>query len=167
MVIVLMGPAGVGKSTVGQALAGATGWAFVDADELHPTRNVEKLQRGVPLDDEDRVPWLARIRETLLEASEVRWGTILACSALRERYRIQMARGVPDVRWVLLQADPGVLADRLTRRTGHFAGVGILESQLAALEPPADALVVSTGRPVDEVVAEICRALRLGCDSRT
>ena len=163
MIIVLMGPAGVGKSTIGRALASATSWAFLDADDLHPASNVEKMGRGIPLNDDDRRPWLARIREALLEASRSGRGTILACSALRERYRAQMAAGVPDVRWILLRADDAILRDRLIRRPNHFAGLALLDSQLAALEPPADALVVSTGRPVHDVVAEICTVLKLGC----
>jgi gluconokinase len=163
MIIILMGPAGVGKTTVGRALASAIGWPFRDADDLHPPANIEKLRRGVPLDEADRQPWLARVREVIVDASERKADVVLACSALREAYRQYLREGVDVdvIRWVFLYADRDLLHRRLASRQGHFAGPALLDSQLADLEPPADAPVVATSRPVADAVTEIRNTLGL------
>ena len=161
MIIVLMGPAGVGKTTVGRALASALGWRFQDADDLHPPANIVKLRRGVPLDDADRQPWLARVREAIVEASERKENVVLACSALRDAYRQYLGAGVDVIRWVFLYADRELLYRRLASREGHFAGPALLDSQLADLEPPAGAPVVATSGPVADAVTAIRQALGL------
>jgi gluconokinase len=161
MIVVLMGPAGAGKSTVGRALAGKLRWRFVDADDLHSPDSIGKMARGVALDDDDRAGWLERVNAAMREAAGAGADLVVACSALRERYRTRLARGVPALHWVYLRADPATLQTRLAAREGHFAGPALLGTQLAALEPPLDAIPVDAAAPVDRVVDEICRALRL------
>ena len=154
-----MGPAGAGKSTVGRALAAELGWSFIDADDLHSPGNINRMRVGTALTDDDRDPWLDRIHDTLAMVVEDGGHAVVACSALRRRYRDRIADGLPDVRWVYLSASPGLLAARLAQRTGHFAGPAILPSQLAALEPPTNALVVSADQPVAAAVAAIRAAI--------
>lgn len=158
-VVVVMGVCGTGKSTVGRALAERLGWPFLDADDLHPRANVEKMARGEPLDDHDRAPWLAAVRVEI--AAHLARGTslVVACSALRARYRDVLAEGDRRVRFVHLVADEGALAERLRARTGHFAGPALLASQRAILEPPADALSVDADRPLDAIVDELAATL--------
>ncbi len=165
MIVILMGAAGAGKTTVGRALALATGWPFHDADDLHPAANVDKISRGIPLDDEDRAPWLRQVHAMLVRLSGDGISAVVACSALRVQYRATLGDGVGDLRWVFLRADERLLAQRLARRTGHFAGPTILPAQLADLEPPggADALTVAADQPVAQLVARICAGLRLPC----
>lgn len=146
-----MGVAGVGKSTVGRALAAALGWTFVDADDLHPRANVEKMSRGEPLDEADRAPWLAALRARLDQGDDL----VLACSALRAEHRLALAPAT----FVLLDAPDHVIAARLAGRPGHFAGPALLPSQRATLEPPAGALVLDATRPVDELVRALLLAL--------
>lgn len=155
MIVLLMGPAGSGKTTIGLALAAALGWSFVDADDLHPRANVDKMRRGEPLTDEDRAPWLERVHEKVEALRAAGDDAVIACSALREIYRERLA---PD-RLVLLDVPPEVLASRLARRTGHFFPKELLASQLATLEAPAGAIVVDATRPVDDVVHAIRAAL--------
>lgn len=164
MIVVLMGPAGAGKSTVGQALAAATGWRFYEADDAHPASNVAKMRRGIPLDDRDRQPWLARLRELLVDVDARREDAVLACSALRQRYRNRLAEGLSDVRFVMLRADRDLLAERLASRKGHFAGPAILEGQLADLEVPETALILDAAQPVAVLVSEICSSYELPCN---
>ena len=164
MVIVMSGPAGAGKTTAGRALAAALGWSFADADDLHSPASIDKMSRGVPLDDADRGPWLERVRELILRFVADRRGAVVACSALRERYRHDLSGGSPDVRFVLLAADRALLEERLDARRGHFAGRAILDRQLAELEPPGDALVVSSAQPVAAIVRQICAGLALPCE---
>lgn len=150
-----MGVAGSGKSTVGRLLAERLGWPFLDGDDFHPVNNVEKMRRGVPLDEADRLPWLERLGSLaagLLSRGE---SAVLACSALRASYRHILSGGDPRVRFVYLRADPALLASRLERRQGHFFAWSLLESQLAALEEPADAVVVDASGPPEEVVRSI------------
>ena len=155
-----MGPAGCGKSTVGRALAFATGWPFVDGDDYHPPANVRKMRAGLPLTDADRAPWLATLHAILARAIDRREGLVLACSALKERYRNVLAGGLHPVRFVYLAGGKDLLHRRLENRS-HFAGAQLLESQLADLEEPRDALVVDAAAPVDWIVATARRELGL------
>jgi gluconokinase len=162
-VIVLMGPAGAGKTTVGLPLAQSLGWRFVDADDLHSAENVDRMRRGIGLTDADRGPWLLRIRDALRDLRARGNNVVLACSALKEQYRRAI---VPDdaageVRFVYLHAPEGVLRERLTHRTGHYAGPELLQSQLASLEEPRDALWVDASRDPAQIVAQIRRELAL------
>jgi gluconokinase len=159
MVIVLMGVSGAGKTTVGRLLAEALGAEFAEGDAYHPPENIEKMRRGIPLEDEDRWPWLQ-----ILVAQIDRWlaaGTtvVLACSALRQSYRDVLAQGRPGVRFVHLEGDRALIRRRLDARRGHYMPAILLDSQFAALEPPADAITVNvTGAP-EAIVAEIVRHL--------
>lgn len=129
--VVVMGVSGAGKSTVGAALAARLGVAFVDGDELHPARNVRKMEAGIPLDDEDRAGWLDRIGEVLAGGS-----VVVACSALKRSYRDRLRASAPGTRFVYLRGDRELLAARMTDRRGHFMPATLLDSQLAALEEP-------------------------------
>ena len=156
--IVVMGVTGVGKSTVGARLAEVLGVPFVDADDLHDARSIEKMRASTPLDDADRIPWWERINGVLrVHAAE---GVVIAASALTPAARAAMTVGVDDVRFVLLRADPRTIATRINDRVGHFAGASLLPSQLALLDPPADAVVLDAQRSPDELVAAALTALR-------
>src|SRR2546423_10645323 len=142
-VIVLMGVAGAGKTTVGQALAKSIGWAFHDADDFHPAANVEKMRHGVPLSDADRTPWL-RVLHDLIERL-IASGTpaVLACSALRQTYRDSLLPSGPSRRAVeLVQLDvpPSLAEQRLTARRGHYMPAALVASQFATLEEPRGGL---------------------------
>jgi gluconokinase len=159
MVIIVMGPAGAGKSTVGRALAADLDWTFVDADDLHTSANVETMRAGIGLTDNERWPWLRRIKETVDEFLASNAHVVLACSALRQEYRDYLAAGAGDVKGVFLNGTPALLESRLTHRTGHFAAVGLLRSQLETLEPPSDALILDASLPVARLVALIRQSL--------
>ncbi|HWM95401.1 MAG TPA: gluconokinase [Thermoanaerobaculia bacterium] len=156
-----MGVSGSGKTTVGGLLARRLGWPFFDADNFHPPANVEKMRQGVPLTDEDRLPWLERLGELIAGCLSRNENAVLACSALKESYRGALSGGDPRVRFVHLRADPDLLATRLERRTGHFFTRSLLESQLASLEEPEDALVIDASAPPEEIVRNIQERLRL------
>jgi gluconokinase len=160
-VVILMGVAGSGKTTVGQRLAASLGWPFFDADDHHPAANVEKMSRGVPLDDEDRRPWLESLRELIASRLGRGESAILACSALKESYRETLSGSDPRARFVYLEADPALLSSRLEHRPPHFFAAGLLDSQLATLEEPRDAIRVDASRTPDDLVAEIRRRLGL------
>jgi gluconokinase len=162
-IIVLMGPAGAGKTTIGIQLADSLGWRFLDADDLHSPANVEKMRHGVPLTDNDRAPWLASIRSALENALEAGDDVVLACSALKEEYRRALVpeRAGSSLRFVYLRAPASVLRERLAARVGHYAGPDLLQSQLATLEEPEDALWVDASQPPAVVVDAIRHALAL------
>lgn len=155
MIAVVMGVSGAGKSTLGQALARTLGWRFIDADDYHPAANVAKMAAGAPLDDEDRWPWLDRLN-ALIRTGE---NAVLACSALKERYRQRLAQGIEDVVWVHLQGDPDLIRSRLENRRHRYMPASLLESQFAALEPPENAISVDVSADVATCVAAIARQL--------
>jgi gluconokinase len=159
VIVVLMGVAGAGKTTVGGRLAAQLGWPFYDADDLHPSANVEKMRRGEALTDGDRVPWLARVRSLIGELRREGQSAILACSALKQAYRDYLADGSGDVRFVHLAGDFALIEQRLRGRVGHFMRPELLASQFAALEEPTGVLRVDVARAPDEIAAEIARAV--------
>lgn len=160
-VILLMGVAGCGKSTVGALLAARNGGYFHDADDFHPPANIKKMAAGIPLDDADRAPWLARLREEIVERILPGSLTVLACSALKKCYRAQLGVGKPEVALVYLKGDAALLAERLADRANHFMKTGMLDSQLAALEEPGpeEGLTVNIDAPAEEIVTVIESAL--------
>ena len=162
-VIVIMGPAGAGKSTVGHALASELGWRFVDADAFHSAANRARLARGEALSDADRAPWLAALRREIATALARDEPMVLACSALRRVYRAKLlpAGAQRSVRVVYLRVSADELAQRLRTRVGHFAPVELLSSQLATLEEPSPeegALTLDGEQPAQVLVQQIRRA---------
>jgi len=164
MVIVLMGAAGAGKTTVGRRLSQALHWDFYDADDFHPSENIAKMTRGVALTDEDRRPWLQGLRSALTEWVIKNENIVLASSLVKQSHRRIVLAGFEDkVRLVYLKAPRSLLGPRLVERTGHFAGAELLESQMAALEEPTShaALVLDASDSPEALVHQIRAALRL------
>ena len=156
MIIVVMGPAGAGKSTVGAALARSLGWRFVDADDFHPHENLVKLAHGEPLTDRDRAGWLLALHNAIARAAERRESMVLACSALTDAHRATLVSDVGGVRFAYLKNSAAVLRTRLAARQGHVAKATLLESQLAMLEEPVDATLTFDGEAdIDTIVARI------------
>jgi gluconokinase len=161
VVIVLMGVAGVGKTTVGLELARSLGWAFHDADDHHPAANREKMRRGEPLSDADRAPWLERLGALARGWLASGACAVLACSALSRRGREALGLGAAGLVFVHLTGPAALVRERLERRAGHYFPAALLDSQLAALEPPEGALEVSIDRPPEAIAREIRERLGL------
>ena len=155
-----MGVSGAGKTTVGERLAAALGWSFYDADDLHPPANVEKMRRGTALTDDDRAPWLARLRSLIRELEREGRSAVIACSALRQSHRDYLADSGRNVRFVHLTGDFALIEQRLRERVGHFMSPALLASQFAALEQPAGVPRVDVAQTPDEIVAEIVGKIR-------
>jgi gluconokinase len=160
MIVVLMGVSGVGKTTIGRVLAADLGWPFLDADDFHSPANVEKMARSLPLTDADREPWLEALRTAIGERLARGESAVLACSALKESYRVRL-RVDPSVRFVHLTADPELIRLRLGQRREHFFAPELLASQLEALETPADALGMDVADAPEVVARRIADALGL------
>jgi gluconokinase len=165
IVVVVMGVAGSGKTTVGAALAEALGWRFVDGDDYHPAGNVAKMARGEPLEDADRWPWLDRLRAIIvMTLTGEEPPLVLACSALRQIYRERLAGEDAGgrVRFVYLAGSPDLFRGRLARRVAHFMKPQMLDSQMATLEIPRDAITVDASLPLAEVVRQVKARLGKG-----
>jgi gluconokinase len=155
-----MGPAGSGKTTVGELLAAQLKWQSADADNFHSPANIKKMSRGIPLTDEDRIPWLHSIREAMLQWESQRRNVVLACSALKRSYR-DLLQINSNVKLVYLKGSYELLRERLRARKGHYAGEQILAGQFADLEEPGDAITIDAAQPPDQIVAEIRKRLAL------
>jgi gluconokinase len=161
-VIILMGAAGAGKSTVGRNLANELGWRFVDGDDFHPADNLDKIRRNLPLTDEDRRPWLGRLRAAITEWVTTGTRVVLATSLLKSNYRaIVLGRHHQSVRIAYLKADRALLEQRLLHRTDHVMKADLLDSQLETLEEPIDALALDASEAPSTLVQQIRTALDL------
>jgi gluconokinase len=161
MVIVLMGVSGAGKTTVGRLLAAALGAEFAEGDAYHPPANVEKMRRGIPLEDADRWPWLQTLAAQIDRWLAAGKTVVLACSALKQSYRDVLAQGRPGVRFVHLEGEKALIRGRLDARRGHYMPAALLDSQFAALEPPGDAITVDVAGTPAAITATIIRKLDL------
>jgi gluconokinase len=157
--IICMGVSGSGKTTIGKQSAERLGWIFLDADDFHPAANIEKMKHGIPLNDDDRKPWLQRLHLELQERLANGQSVILACSALKESYRSTLRDHLPQIRFVYLDIDAETIRSRLEHRAGHFFPKELLESQLATLEKPKDAIVVDARQSENEIVDEVVRKI--------
>lgn len=157
MIVVLMGVTGSGKTTVGTLLAERAGAAFADADDYHPIANREKMAAGHPLTDEDRQPWLEQLNRILLGWFSAGKSGVLACSALRASYRDTLSAGMPAdaVTFVWLDGSKELIASRLATRKHSYMNPNLLDSQIATLETPKNALRVVNDRAPEQVVSEI------------
>jgi len=161
-VLVVMGVSGSGKSTIGTQLALRLRWDFEDGDWFHPARNIDKMQAGIPLTDEDRAPWLIAIADFIDRARYAGTRTVVACSALKRRYRAVIIGNRPDVRLVYLKGDMELIARRIAARHEHFMPPRLLQSQFEALEEPGpdeNPIVVSIEPPPREIVTQILAEL--------
>jgi len=162
MIVVVMGVTGSGKSTVGSLLARRLGWRFIEADDYHSRTEIEHMSAGHPLSDEERQPWLAKLRQVLSDCVARGENAVLACSALKESYRRTLTVDASAVRFVYLKGDPAIIRQRLRQRVGHFAREGLLASQYAALEEPGDALTVAIDETPEQIARHISEGLGLG-----
>ena len=163
MIVIVFGVSGAGKTTIGKLLAVQLGWQFYEADDFHPRANIEKMRSGRPLTDQDRWPWLERLREQITRSITAKDNAVLACSALKRAYRDRL-RVSDDVKFVFLRGDYALVAEQLRHRRGHFMNPQLLQSQFADLEQPGpdeDVLMTELGRTPQELVEDIKTKLRL------
>lgn len=163
MIVLVMGPAGSGKTTIGKLLAAQLCWEFADGDDFHSPANKVKMSRGVGLTDEDRIPWLNSIRDAIEQRQAQRKNAVLACSALKGIYREQLGvhANAKDMRLAYLKGTYDLLLARLRSRRGHYATEQLLASQLADLEEPTEAVTVDASQSPEQIVAEIRKQLGL------
>jgi len=166
MAIVLMGVSGCGKSSVGEELSQVLNWPLYDGDDFHPQANVDKMAQGFPLNDDDRQPWLERLHALIVEHLDRGQYLLVACSALKEKYR-QILRGSREnVKFVHLTGSFELIYARVQQRNEHYMKAEMLKSQFADLEEPQNALSVSIDQPVSQIVTEIIENLELMGESQ-
>ena len=157
--LIVMGVSACGKTSVGRALASRLGWDFYDADDFHPQENIAKMSAGIALDDDDRAPWLATLHGLIASCLARDRPGVLACSALKERYRQVLLAGNPGVEIVYLRGSYDLICSRIAARPGHYMKPAMLRGQFEDLEEPAGALTVDAGLSVDEIVDSVIRLL--------
>lgn len=158
LVLIFMGVSGSGKTVVGTLFARKTGAIYFEGDEFHPPGNIEKMRRGIPLTDEDRVQWLRALRQIIARSLNRGAFTVIACSALKAAYREVLEGGDARVQFVHLTGPQALIQARLKARKNHFMPPTLLDSQLAALEPPADALTFSCEKSPEAIVTALLQA---------
>lgn len=166
-IVIMMGVAGCGKSTVGRALAERLAWLFYDGDDFHSAANVAKMAQGIPLTDRDRAPWLAQLHQQLVYHQAAGQSVVLACSALKRAYRQQLRGNLNPLFLVHLRGDFKLIQARLQQRQGHFMTADLLQSQFADLEEPPDpnpqpgqaTIVVEIDQPLEVIIKTIVSRL--------
>jgi carbohydrate kinase (thermoresistant glucokinase family) len=157
--VILMGVAGSGKTAVGKGVETRLNWLFLDADDFHPAANIEKMKQGIPLNDQDRIPWLRALRNELTRLLGEGRSVILACSALKESYRQLLSDDMAAMSFVLLDVDQETIRQRLQHRSAHFFPKELMDSQFAALEQPKEAIIIDARKPLDEVIDQVIKAI--------
>ena len=160
-IIYIMGVAGSGKTTIGKLLQQKTGIPFFDADDFHPQANKEKMKAGHALDDEDRAAWLLQMNSLARQQTNLS-GAIIACSALKEKYRSVLSIGITKPVWIFLQGSYETIVERMKNRPVHFMPASLLQSQFESLEIPADACYISIEKKPGEIVEIIYAYLEFG-----
>jgi len=158
MIVVVMGVSGAGKTTIGEALARRLGWRFIDGDDYHPSENVAKMAAGTPLADGDRWPWLDKLNLLLKQEKQA----VVACSALKEAYRRRLTAGLSDYKIVYLYGSRKLIRSRMKARPHRYMPASLLDSQFAALEPPARAIPVDVAMPVRACIEAVLDRLDPG-----
>ena len=158
MIIVVMGVTGSGKTTVGRLLARKLGWKYFDADDFHPAGNLDKMRSGIALDDDDRQPWLEGLRDLIRDSLKSGENAVLACSALKEKYR-RLLLIDERVKLVFLKGDFQLIRRRLRKRRGHYMNPALLESQFATLEEPNESIEIDISSDTAKIVSTVRRRL--------
>jgi gluconokinase len=158
-ICVVMGVAGAGKTSVGQLLARQLNVEFIEGDAFHPPENIAKMENGIPLTDSDRYPWLLALREKMDTIRKQGNGAVVACSALKAKYRQILLSGGTTITWIFLDGQRSLLQQRLQQRQGHFMTAQMLDSQLAVLEKPQTAIVEDVQKAIEEIVDSILQKL--------
>jgi len=162
MYIIVMGVAGSGKSTIGKNLADFLAIDFLEGDDFHPTENVSLMSAGIPLNDEDRAPWLATLNQTISERITQGKGFVLACSALKKTYRQQLINNLDNLNFVYLKGSRAEIQSRMAARENHFMALSLIDSQFDTLEEPdqtENLITVSINNSVHQLVDQIAQAL--------
>jgi gluconokinase len=159
MIVLVMGVAGAGKTTIGAALARRFSCRFIDADDYHIPQNIAKMEAGIPLNDADRRPWLEGLNKELRTSDLISRDAVIACSALKQSYRERLAGGIHDFRTVYLHGSPELIRSRMATRTHRYMPATLLDSQFAVLEPPSDAISIDVAATPEDCVAVIVRRL--------
>lgn len=154
MVLVIMGVSGSGKTSVGKLLCEKLGWKYFEGDEYHPKENIEKMSQGFPLNDDDRKPWLLKLRSLIEESLMQEKNIILTCSGLKESYR-KILKVNNDVKFIYLKGSYELIESRMKLRKDHFMKPGMLSSQFEALQEPTDAMVINIDQELNKIVGEI------------
>jgi gluconokinase len=154
-----MGVSGAGKTTAGKLLAESLHWDFRDADDFHPVANIEKMSRGIPLDDTDRMPWLYQMQRAIGDWLQAKQNVVLACSALKANYRNLLFGDRPQIKLIYLKGDFELMSGRLQQRQNHYMKAGLLSSQFAALEEPENVIVIDASQPPEAIVKQIIENL--------
>ncbi len=158
MIIQVIGVSGCGKSTIARNLSKSLGIPYFDADDYHPKENIEKMKNGQALDDSDRASWLATLSSHLQQWDKNK-GAVLACSALKEKYREVLSKGLKDCHWVFLSGDYELIYNRMTKREGHYMNEQMLKSQFEALEIPSYGIHIDINKSPEEIIKIIKSSL--------
>jgi gluconokinase len=156
-IIFIMGVSGSGKTTIGKLLSEKTGLPFFDGDDFHSQANKEKMQAGKPLNDDDRSNWLQKISQLAVKQQQA--GAIIACSALKEKYRAVLSEGIHKPQWIFLEGNYETIYSRMQNRKAHYMPASLLQTQFDSLEKPANSFLVDIQKKPDDIVGLICRQL--------